>query len=183
VRVGLARKLDAYPTSLSGGKQQRVAIARALAMDPEVILFDEPTSALDPELVGDGMTLLVVTHEMGFACRTANSVYFISGGQIVEQRSPHADFRCAARARNADFRPERSSGNEDEECRKLVSNGTSSPCFDRSAMLFAFDLWRCADVGRERKQKLEARDMLYDRCWPEEHIVLFRRWVTMGHHP
>jgi ABC-type polar amino acid transport system ATPase subunit len=88
VRVGLARKLDAYPTSLSGGKQQRVAIARALAMDPEVILFDEPTSALDPELVGDGMTLLVVTHEMGFACRTANSVYFISGGQIVEQRSP-----------------------------------------------------------------------------------------------
>jgi ABC-type polar amino acid transport system ATPase subunit len=99
VRVGLARKLDAYPTSLSGGKQQRVAIARALAMDPEVILFDEPTSALDPELVGevltmmtdlarDGMTLLVVTHEMGFARRTANSVYFISGGQIVEQGSP-----------------------------------------------------------------------------------------------
>jgi arginine/lysine/histidine transport system ATP-binding protein len=98
-RVGLARKLDAYPTSLSGGEQQCVAIARALAMDPEVILFDEPTSALDPELVGevltmmtdlarDGMTLLVVTHEMGFARRTANSVYFISGGQIVEQGSP-----------------------------------------------------------------------------------------------
>jgi ABC-type polar amino acid transport system ATPase subunit len=98
-RVGLARKLDAYPTSLSGGEQQRVAIARALAMDPEVILFDEPTSALDPELVGEvltimtdlareGMTMLVVTHEMGFARRTANSVYFISGGRIVEQGSP-----------------------------------------------------------------------------------------------
>ena len=102
-RVGLARKLDAYPTSLSGGEQQRVAIARALAMDPEVILFDEPTSALDPELVGEvltimtdlareGMTMLVVTHEMSFARRTANSVYFISGGRIVERGSPEQIF-------------------------------------------------------------------------------------------
>ena len=104
-RVGLARKLDAYPTSLSGGEQQRVAIARALAMDPEVILFDEPTSALDPELVGEvltimtdlareGMTMLVVTHEMGFARRTANSVYFISGGRIVEQGPPEQIFEA-----------------------------------------------------------------------------------------
>jgi ABC-type polar amino acid transport system ATPase subunit len=102
-RVGLARKLDAYPASLSGGEQQRVAIARALAMDPEMILFDEPTSALDPELVAEvltimtdlareGMTMLVVTHEMGFARRTANSVYFISGGRIVEHGPPEQIF-------------------------------------------------------------------------------------------
>ncbi|ANW21606.1 amino acid ABC transporter ATP-binding protein [Streptomyces clavuligerus] len=95
-RVGLADKAHAYPGRLSGGQQQRVAIARALAMDPEVMLFDEPTSALDPELVGevlavmrelagDGMTMMVVTHEMGFAREAADRVVFLDGGEIVEQ--------------------------------------------------------------------------------------------------
>ena len=93
--VGLADKADAYPRSLSGGQKQRVAIARALAMDPEIILFDEPTSALDPEMVGEvldvmkklaeeGMTMLVVTHEMGFAREVADDVIFMADGQIVE---------------------------------------------------------------------------------------------------
>lgn len=95
-RVGLAEKADAYPAQLSGGQQQRVAIARALAMGPEVMLFDEPTSALDPELVGDvlavmrvlageGMTMMVVTHEMSFAREVADRVVFMDGGVIVEQ--------------------------------------------------------------------------------------------------
>jgi polar amino acid transport system ATP-binding protein len=95
-QVGLADKADAHPPQLSGGQQQRVAIARALAMQPKAILFDEPTSALDPELVGevlsvmrkladDGMTMLVVTHEMGFAREVADRVLFIDGGIIVEQ--------------------------------------------------------------------------------------------------
>ncbi|WP_119460895.1 amino acid ABC transporter ATP-binding protein [Rhodospirillaceae bacterium SYSU D60014] len=95
-RVGLAEKADQYPSSLSGGQQQRVAIARALAMRPKAILFDEPTSALDPELVGDvlaamrslaeeGMTMLVVTHEMSFAREVADRVLFMDGGIIVEQ--------------------------------------------------------------------------------------------------
>jgi len=95
-RVGLAEKADAYPTSLSGGQQQRVAIARALAMSPKAILFDEPTSSLDPELVGevlavmrslaeDGMTMIVVTHEMGFAREVADRVLFLDQGVIAEQ--------------------------------------------------------------------------------------------------
>ncbi|WP_351235016.1 amino acid ABC transporter ATP-binding protein [Streptomyces sp. NPDC002133] len=95
-RVGLADKADAYPAQLSGGQQQRVAIARALVMDPEVMLFDEPTSALDPELVGDvlavmrvlaaeGMTMMVVTHEMSFAREVADRVVFMDGGVIVEE--------------------------------------------------------------------------------------------------
>jgi polar amino acid transport system ATP-binding protein len=95
-RVGLADKADAYPSQLSGGQQQRVAIARALAMDPKLMLFDEPTSALDPELVGDvlevmrslaadGMTMIVVTHEMGFAREVADEVVFMDGGVVVEQ--------------------------------------------------------------------------------------------------
>ncbi|AEW99059.1 amino acid ABC transporter ATP-binding protein [Streptantibioticus cattleyicolor] len=99
-RVGLADKADAYPAQLSGGQQQRVAIARALAMGPEVMLFDEPTSALDPELVGDvlavmrsladdGMTMIVVTHEMGFAREVADRVVFMDGGRIVEEGTPH----------------------------------------------------------------------------------------------
>ncbi|MFF4788691.1 amino acid ABC transporter ATP-binding protein [Streptomyces sp. NPDC001276] len=99
VRVGLSEKADAYPSSLSGGQQQRVAIARALAMGPEVMLFDEPTSALDPELVGDvlavmrmladeGMTMMVVTHEMGFAREVADRVVFMDGGVIVEDGTP-----------------------------------------------------------------------------------------------
>ncbi|MEV7807039.1 amino acid ABC transporter ATP-binding protein [Microbispora sp. NPDC088329] len=98
-RVGLIEKVDAYPGQLSGGQQQRVAIARALAMNPSLMLFDEPTSALDPELVGDvlsvmrqlaedGMTMLVVTHEMGFAREVADRVVFMDGGVIVEDGPP-----------------------------------------------------------------------------------------------
>jgi polar amino acid transport system ATP-binding protein len=98
-RVGLGEKCDNYPAQLSGGQQQRVAIARALAMDPKLMLFDEPTSALDPELVGDvldvmreladgGMTMIVVTHEMGFAREVADRVVFMDGGVVVEQGAP-----------------------------------------------------------------------------------------------
>ena len=98
-RVGLANKANAYPRSLSGGQQQRVAIARALAMDPEIMLFDEPTSALDPEMVGEvldvmknlakeGLAMIVVTHEMGFAKEVADKVIFMDGGVIVEQGTP-----------------------------------------------------------------------------------------------
>ncbi len=98
-RVGLAEKADAYPAHLSGGQQQRVAIARALAMEPKLMLFDEPTSALDPELVGDvldvmkglaasGMTMIVVTHEMGFAREVADSLVFMDGGVVVESGDP-----------------------------------------------------------------------------------------------
>ena len=98
-RVGLAEKVDAYPNQLSGGQQQRVAIARALAMQPKLMLFDEPTSALDPELVGevldvmrglaeDGMTMIVVTHEMGFAREVSDSLVFMDGGVIVEAGKP-----------------------------------------------------------------------------------------------
>ena len=98
-RVGLADKVDSYPNQLSGGQQQRVAIARALAMDPKLMLFDEPTSALDPELVGDvldvmrdlaveGMTMIVVTHEMGFAREVGDTVVFMDGGVVVEQGDP-----------------------------------------------------------------------------------------------
>ncbi len=98
-KVGLAGKEDAYPAHLSGGQQQRVAIARALSMDPEMMLFDEPTSALDPELVGDvlavmknlaseGMTMMVVTHEMGFAREVGDNLVFMDGGVIVEEGDP-----------------------------------------------------------------------------------------------
>jgi polar amino acid transport system ATP-binding protein len=98
-RVGLAEKIDAYPNQLSGGQQQRVAIARALAMQPKLMLFDEPTSALDPELVGevldvmrglaeDGMTMVVVTHEMGFAREVGDSLVFMDGGVVVEAGKP-----------------------------------------------------------------------------------------------
>jgi polar amino acid transport system ATP-binding protein len=103
-KVGLGEKLDAYPSQLSGGQQQRVAIARALAMQPKLMLFDEPTSALDPELVGevldvmkelaaDGMTMIVVTHEMGFAREVADRVVFIDEGRIVEAASPDEFFQ------------------------------------------------------------------------------------------
>ena len=98
-QVGLTDKVDAYPAQLSGGQQQRVAIARALAMRPKLMLFDEPTSALDPELVGDvlaamrqlardGMTMIVVTHEMGFAREVADTVVFMDGGVVVESGKP-----------------------------------------------------------------------------------------------
>lgn len=102
-RVGLADKADAYPAQLSGGQQQRIAIARALAMDPDIMLFDEPTSALDPEMVGEvlavmkdladaGMTMVVVTHEMGFAREVASTVLFMDDGYIVEEGKPEELF-------------------------------------------------------------------------------------------
>lgn len=101
--VGLADKAEKYPASLSGGQKQRVAIARALAMDPEIMLFDEPTSALDPEMVGEvlevmkelaesGMTMVVVTHEMGFAREVGTKVLFMDGGNIVEENTPQDFF-------------------------------------------------------------------------------------------
>ncbi|WP_454285776.1 amino acid ABC transporter ATP-binding protein [Rhizobium arsenicireducens] len=113
-KVGLEAKLDAYPENLSGGQQQRVAIARALAMQPEAILFDEPTSALDPELVGEvlkvmrdvaleGMTMVVVTHEMGFAREVADRVLFLEGGRIVEQGPPEEILRAPKEVRTQDF--------------------------------------------------------------------------------
>ena len=102
-RVGLADRANAYPVQLSGGQKQRIAIVRALAMKPDVMLFDEPTSALDPEMVGevlevmrglarDGMTMVVVTHEMGFAREVATRVLFMDGGRIVEQNTPQELF-------------------------------------------------------------------------------------------
>jgi len=113
-QVGLAEKADAYPPQLSGGQQQRVAIARALAMQPKAILFDEPTSALDPELVGevlsvmrkladDGMTMVVVTHEMAFAKDVADRVLFIDGGVIVEQGAAKTVLNQPQHARTQDF--------------------------------------------------------------------------------
>jgi polar amino acid transport system ATP-binding protein len=113
-KVGLAERMDAYPAKLSGGQKQRVAIARALAMNPDIMLFDEPTSALDPELVGevlnvmkdlanDGMTMVVVTHEMGFAKDVADRVIFMDGGKIVEQGSPDIIFTAPKEARTKAF--------------------------------------------------------------------------------
>ena len=113
-KVGLRDKADAYPTSLSGGQQQRIAIARGLAMDPDVLLFDEPTSALDPEMVGEvlgvmqdlaksGMTMAIVTHEMGFAREVADRVIFMDGGVIVEQGSPEDVFENTKETRTKDF--------------------------------------------------------------------------------
>ncbi|MEV0586022.1 amino acid ABC transporter ATP-binding protein [Nonomuraea sp. NPDC050310] len=113
-RVGIASQAEKYPAQLSGGQQQRVAIARALAMDPKMILFDEPTSALDPEMVQevldvmiglarDGMTMVVVTHEMGFARRAANRVVFMAEGQIVEENTPDEFFTNARTDRAQDF--------------------------------------------------------------------------------
>ena len=113
-RVGLPDKADSYPAQLSGGQQQRIAIVRALAMNPDVMLFDEPTSALDPEMVGevleimkeladDGMTMVVVTHEMGFAREVATRVLFMDGGNIVEQNEPHQFFANPQNARLKDF--------------------------------------------------------------------------------
>ena len=113
-RVGLPDKADAYPGSLSGGQKQRIAIARALAMNPDVMLFDEPTSALDPEMVGEvleimkelartGMTMVVVTHEMGFAREVASRVLFIDGGNIQEDAPPKEFFACPKNQRLRDF--------------------------------------------------------------------------------
>lgn len=113
-KVGLTNKLNAYPSELSGGQQQRVGIARALALNPEVILFDEPTSALDPELVGEvmsvirhiakeGITMIIVTHEMGFAQDVANHVVFMDGGVIVEEGDPKQLFRNPKEERTRQF--------------------------------------------------------------------------------
>jgi len=113
-RVGLADRADAYPIQLSGGQKQRVAIVRALAMEPDVMLFDEPTSALDPEMVGevldvmkelarDGMTMVVVTHEMGFAREVGNRVLFMADGQLIEEGSPDRIFNHPQSARLKDF--------------------------------------------------------------------------------
>lgn len=113
-RVGLSDKADAYPAELSGGQQQRVSIARALAMDPDLLLFDEPTSALDPELTGEvirvmqqlaaeGMTMVVVTHEMSFARQAADEIIFIEHGHIVEQGPPVALFNASASERTRLF--------------------------------------------------------------------------------
>ena len=114
VRVGMADRADYYPNQLSGGQQQRVAIARAMAADPEIIYFDEPTSALDPELTGEvlavmrslaeeGRTMLVVTHEMGFARHVANRVVFMDGGVIVEQNTAEAFFNDPQQLRTREF--------------------------------------------------------------------------------
>jgi polar amino acid transport system ATP-binding protein len=113
-RVGLADKAHAYPAQLSGGQQQRVSIARALAMSPKLILFDEPTSALDPELIGEvltvmidlakeGMTMLVVTHEMGFARAVADEIIFMENGVIVEQGTPSQMFSTPQHKRTGEF--------------------------------------------------------------------------------
>ncbi|MGN6754554.1 MAG: amino acid ABC transporter ATP-binding protein [Intrasporangium sp.] len=113
-RVGVAQQKDKYPAQLSGGQQQRVAIARSLAMDPKVMLFDEPTSALDPEMINEvldvmtslaksGMTMIVVTHEMGFARRAADRVVFMADGEIVEQNTPEEFFNNAQSNRAKDF--------------------------------------------------------------------------------
>jgi glutamate/aspartate transport system ATP-binding protein len=113
-RVGLPGKIDAYPAQLSGGQQQRIAIARALAMNPSVMLFDEPTSALDPEMIGevlgvmlelaqDGMTMAVVTHEMGFARRAADHIVFMDDGAVVEDRATDDFFASPASPRARDF--------------------------------------------------------------------------------
>ena len=113
-RVGLSDKIDAYPAPLSGGQKQRVAIARALCMNPDIMLFDEPTSALDPEMVGevlavmkqlaaDGMTMVIVTHEIGFAREVADRVIFMDGGYIVEEGTPEEIFQNPQEPRTIDF--------------------------------------------------------------------------------
>ena len=113
-RVGLADKRDAYPSKLSGGQKQRVAIARSLCMEPEIMLFDEPTSALDPEMVGEvldvmkelaeaGMTMVLVTHEMGFAREVATRVIFLDGGRMLEENTPAELFAHPQNPRLQDF--------------------------------------------------------------------------------
>ena len=113
-RVGLSDKAQAYPAQLSGGQQQRIAIARALAMEPEIMLFDEPTSALDPEMVGevlevmkslanDGMTMVVVTHEMGFAREVGSRLLFMDGGYVVEEGKPQEVFSNPKNERTKSF--------------------------------------------------------------------------------
>ena len=146
--VGLADKADEYPIRLSGGQQQRVAIARALAMQPDVMLFDEPTSALDPELIGEvlsvmrslatelHMTMMVVTHEMGFAREVANRMCFFHDGVILEEGTPDRDLRPHARAGNQEV-PRRgvvtsivvaqATGRGSPRCRSRLPHTRSSP--------------------------------------------------------
>jgi polar amino acid transport system ATP-binding protein/general L-amino acid transport system ATP-binding protein len=113
-RVGIAEQADKYPQHLSGGQQQRVAIARALAMEPQVLLFDEPTSALDPEMVGEvldvmkslagtGVTMIVVTHEMGFAAQVADRVIFMDGGEVIETGTPQQVLEHPTESRTRNF--------------------------------------------------------------------------------
>ena len=113
-RIGLADKAEAYPSQLSGGQKQRIAIVRAMALDPDVMLFDEPTSALDPEMVGEvlkviqdlaseGVTMVVVTHEMGFAQKVGTRVIFMDGGVIAEQGTPQEIFEHPQNERTKDF--------------------------------------------------------------------------------
>ena len=113
-KVGLSDKANSYPSSLSGGQKQRIAIARALAMEPDVILFDEPTSALDPEMVGevlnvmkqlakDGMTMVVVTHEMGFAKEVGSRIIFMDNGKIIEKGTPNEIFFNPKNSRTREF--------------------------------------------------------------------------------
>jgi polar amino acid transport system ATP-binding protein len=113
-KVGLIEKVDAYPASLSGGQKQRIAIARALAMQPDVMLFDEPTSALDPEMVGEvlnvmkdlakeGMTMVIVTHEMGFAREVGDRILFMDEGKIIESGTPEEVFKNPKNPRTIDF--------------------------------------------------------------------------------
>ena len=112
--MGLADKAESYPAQLSGGQQQRIAIARALAMQPDIMLFDEPTSALDPEMVGEvlnvmkdlanaGMTMVVVTHEMGFAREVGSRVLFMDGGYVIEEGTPDEVFNNPQNARTKEF--------------------------------------------------------------------------------
>jgi ABC-type polar amino acid transport system ATPase subunit len=113
-RVGIPEKADSFPDTLSGGQQQRVAFARALCMEPRVMLFDEPTSALDPEMINevldvmrdlarDGMTMIVVSHEMGFAREVSNRIAFMDGGQIIEDGDPHSFFASPREQRTKQF--------------------------------------------------------------------------------
>ncbi len=113
-RIGLEDKADAYPSTLSGGQKQRIAIVRALAMNPKVMLFDEPTSALDPEMVGEvldlikevadeGMTMLIVTHEMGFARNVASRILFMDDGVVIEEGTPEEVFEHSENERVKDF--------------------------------------------------------------------------------
>jgi len=113
-KVGIPEKANAYPSQLSGGQQQRVAIARALAMDPKIMLFDEPTSALDPEMIKEvldvmldlareGMTMVVVSHEMGFVRAAANRIYFMDAGEIIEETTPHDLFTAPKEERTKEF--------------------------------------------------------------------------------
>lgn len=133
-KVGLAHKIDAMPGNLSGGQQQRVAIARALAQKPPVILFDEPTSALDPEMVGEvlsvmkklakeGMTMVVVTHEMGFAREVADRIWFMDEGRIVEENTPQAFFTAPKHPRAQKFLADilRPTGHAEQPVAKMVN--------------------------------------------------------------